>query len=234
MSTSRHFLLAQSLARLIQKERGGERICEGYFSSHSGRTAYVELDGRGGRLILITDGTDGPIEDRAEVPLAHAAALLDVTAAAVEYFRIEIVSGACQIQIKRMFNPGPLDLIAVAFEDVEEAHAFEPPLWFGPEVTSVPNYWTQTVALTGVPNPVEVPLSDAALMSLLDALENRAPAAKSPGRFSGITKVASRPPAHPPGTEPALFAPVRHETTIKDVEESLIRELARSLHPQRP
>lgn len=231
MSTSRHFLLAPSLARLIQKERGSERVSEGYFPQQPDRTAHVELDERGGRLILVTDGADGPLEERAEVPLAHAAALLDVTVAAIEYFRIKIAVGSRPVEIKRIVNPGPLDLVAIAFEDAEEAYGFEPPLWFGPEVTAVPNYWTHTIAMAGLPNSVEVPLSNAALMSLLDTLENRSPAPRPQVRSR--EKVALQQLAHPPAVEPAPYSPVGYETTIKDVEESLVRELARSLRPRR-
>ena len=234
MSTSRHFLLAPSLARLIQRERGGERIREGYFAQQTDRIAYVELDGRAGRLVLITDEADGPVEERAEVPLAHAAALLDVTVAAVEYFRIEMAVGSRAIHVRRIVSPGPLDLVTVAFDDAEEAHMFEPLPWFGPEVTAVSRYWTHTIALAGMPDPVEVPLSDAVLMSLLDTLENRAPLARVPARSATVTKAASKPPARPSAAESESYAPATQETTIKDVEESLIRELARSLRPQRP
>ena len=233
MSTSRHFLLAPSLARLIQKERGGERVSEGYFPGQPDRTAYVEVDRRGDRLILITNGPDGPVEERAEVPLAHAAALLDVAATVVEYFRIEIAVGSRPVQVRRVIGPGSMDLIAVVFEGAEEAYGFDPPPWFGPEVTAVPDYWTQNIALTGLPEPVEVPLSDMSLMSLLDTLENRAPSARSEGSSGKTTKETPQQRKQPPAAETAAYAPVGQEATIEEAEESLIRELARSLRPQR-
>jgi len=233
MSTSRHFLLAPSLARLIQRERGGERVTEGYFPRQADRTAYVEVDRRGGRLTLITDGADGPVEERAEVPLAHAAALLDVAVAVVEYFRIEIAVGSRSAQVRRIISPGSLDLATIVFEGAGEAYGFEPPPWFGPEVTAVPNYWTQNIALSGLPDPVEVPLSDMALMSLLDTLEHRVPTARAPGAAGKTAKVTQPQRSQPPAAETAAYAADGQEATIKDVEESLIRELARSLRPQR-
>ena len=71
----------------------------------------------------------------------------------------------------RFVTPGALDLIAVAFASPEQAQLFEPAEWFGPEVTQEPAYQTRQLALEGVPAEPEVPLTDAALHSLLDALE---------------------------------------------------------------
>ena len=233
MIISRHFLLAPSLARLIQKERGGERVSEGYFPGPPERLACVELDGRGGRLILVTEAADGPREERAEVPLAHAAALLDVTAAVVEYFRIELVVDGWPVQVRRLVHPGLLDLAAVAFEDAAAARAFEPPPWFGPEVTAAPRYRSRTVAVSGVPDPVEVALSDAMLASLLDTLESRAVRAGGAAARPPVRSSAGAPVGGPVRPAPASQEAALEEATIEDVEESLIRELARSLRPQR-
>ena len=53
MPITRCFLLASSLARLIEKERGGHRVTEGYFPDQPGRTTYVRVEEGMGSLILV-------------------------------------------------------------------------------------------------------------------------------------------------------------------------------------
>ncbi len=172
MSTSRRFLLASSLARLIQMERGGQRIVEGYFPERDGRCSCVRLDGRAGCLILITHGSNGPAEEPTEIPLAHAEVLLAVTTAEVGYVRTSLFLGAA-VHVSRFAVPGPLDLIDVTFEHEQEAKEFQPPVWFGPEVSADPRFRNQSLALTGLAPAPELPLTDEALNTLLDILENR-------------------------------------------------------------
>jgi len=52
MSTHRYFLIAPSLARLIQKERGGERVLEGYFPDQPQRRTFVRIEETGSSLVL--------------------------------------------------------------------------------------------------------------------------------------------------------------------------------------
>ena len=51
--------------------------------------------------------------------------------------------------------------------------AFEPPAWFGPEISDQHAYRSGALALQGVPEPREIEATNAGLDSLLDALENR-------------------------------------------------------------
>jgi hypothetical protein len=44
MIIRRRFLLASSLARLIQRERGGVRQIEGFFPEQRQRTSWVRLE----------------------------------------------------------------------------------------------------------------------------------------------------------------------------------------------
>src|SRR5215217_7118684 len=44
MAILRQFIIAPSLARLIQKERGGERVIEGYFPDQPGGSAFVQIE----------------------------------------------------------------------------------------------------------------------------------------------------------------------------------------------
>jgi CYTH domain-containing protein len=266
MSTTRRFLIASPLARLLRRDRGGSRVTEGHFPNQTGRSSHVYLDGEKSSLVLLTIAGDGsPIEERTEVPRAHAEALLDVAPGKVDYARTRLHAAGREIWVDRFVTPGPLDLIQVAFESQEEAGQFAPPAWFGPEVTSDQSYQTRSIALEELPQPPEVPLSNAALDNLLDVLENRFAAPRSitsarrgaggddqPRRLSSALgdapsrprevvvpapvpvehHAASQPPAPTPAEAPgpAPEAAPASEPDL-DIEDDVIRELARSLRP---
>ena len=71
MRTTRCFLLAPSLARLIEKERGGHQVTEGYFSDQPRGSTYVRLEEGIGSLILVRHGSG----ERVEGPTCPAARL---------------------------------------------------------------------------------------------------------------------------------------------------------------
>jgi CYTH domain-containing protein len=174
MSTTRRFLIASSLARLIRKDRGGARVTEGYFPNQTGRSSHVHVEGDRGSLVLVTAPANGtPAEERTEVPRGHAEALLDVAPGKVEYARSRLTAGGREIRVDRFVRPGPLDLISVEFDNDEQAGSFRPPLWFGPEVTDDATYQNRAIALGTLPQVPDVSLTNAALDSLLDAIENR-------------------------------------------------------------
>src|SRR4051812_20784250 len=120
MSQTRRFLVASSLARLVRKERGGNRVTEGYFPNHADRSSYVYVEGDRSSLVLITTGPGLPVEERTDVPRAHAEALLDVTPGKVDYVRSTLSVGNRDIHISRFVTPGPLDLITVEFDREDE------------------------------------------------------------------------------------------------------------------
>jgi hypothetical protein len=148
-------------------------------------------------------------------------------------------------------------MISVSFESEEEARDFRPLSWFGPDVTADAAYHNRAIALDGPPQVPEVPLSNAALNSLLDTLENRygsgrpyaqQPQTRNPAEVEfvqgGAAAAASErtPPAAPgrPTVQPT--PPVSTEVEIAEeegndlnlsIEDNVIRELARSLRPQR-
>jgi hypothetical protein len=93
MSTIRVFLLASSLARLTEKERGGHRIQQGYFPDRPDRGTHVQVEGHTAHLILVMSGPHGPAEEVADIPLSHAEALLDLAAEQVEYLTISLDTG---------------------------------------------------------------------------------------------------------------------------------------------
>jgi hypothetical protein len=111
-----------------------------------------------------------------------------------------------------------LDLIAVGFEHEEQARAFEPPAWFGPEVTADPSYRSRSLALAGLPAAAEVELTDSGLNSLLDALESGLASSRVPAEAAAAA-------AAPPATD-------TDDAEDLGIEDSVIRELARSSRPK--
>jgi CYTH domain-containing protein len=175
MTIVRRFLLAPSFARLVRKERGSQRVTEGYFATQSGRNSHVLVENGQCHLVLVTP-EEGAVasEERTEVPRAHADALLDVCAGKTVYERARIsVGGGREALVDRITHPGVLDLVSVEFDTREEAASFLFPAWFGPEVTADASFDRRAIALQGVPAVGDVPLSNAALEALLDTIEDR-------------------------------------------------------------
>jgi hypothetical protein len=106
MGTHRLCIIAPSLARLIQKEREGERVREGYFPDQPPRNTYVQIEETHSSLILEAGGDEVP-EERADLPPAHAQALLAVSQSQAEYVRTRL--GASRAAHK---GPSPLGIPA--------------------------------------------------------------------------------------------------------------------------
>jgi CYTH domain-containing protein len=229
MSTTRVFLLASSLARLIEKERAGHRTQQGYFPDRLDRGTHVQVEGNAGHLILATSGPHGPAVEATGIPLSHAEALLDLAAGQVEYLTISLNIGSQDAAILRFISPGPLDVITVAFEHNEQARSFQPLAWFGPEVTAEPGYHTRSIAMTGLPAVREVEATNAALNSLLDTLDVRFGRQQHPqqGRAEQLGAPQPRGPR-----EAELNSEDEDDTDDLAIEDSVIRELARSLRPR--
>jgi CYTH domain-containing protein len=167
----RLFVIAPSVARLIRKERGGEPVIEAYFPNQPQRGTFVQIEESRSSLILEARA-DEVSGERADIPLAHAQALLAVSQGQVEYLRTSLSIGSHEIQVLHVLRPAPLDLVAVAVPSEDEQN-FHPLPWFGPEVTEDPAYQSRAVALKGAPDAHEVDVTNGALNSLLDALEDR-------------------------------------------------------------
>ena len=226
MSSTRRFLIAPALARLIRKERSGDRITEGYFPNQAGRSTHVHVAREKGSLVLTTTAPGGAtVEERTEVPRAHAAALLDVVARKVDYARSQLSVGGRDISLDRFVTPGALDILSVEFASDGEASAFAAPSWFGPEVTEEPAFQNRSIALEGVPKVPEVALSNAALDSLLDALENRIRPAQGYEAALPRERQITRPSKPPPATNGSL-GPI-----VTSAGDELVRELGRALRP---
>jgi CYTH domain-containing protein len=223
--TARVFLLAPSLARLIEKEREGRHVRQGYFPDRPDRGTHVQLEQETGRLILVFNHPNGPIEEATDIPRSQAEALLELAAGQVEYLEVSLDIGSQAATLRRFLTPGSLDLLTIPFEHGKRARKVQPLAWFGPEVTGDPAYQGRTMALNGLPSVPEVEITDAALNSLLDVLE---------GRFGVHQSQATAPQPVAPSKPAEAEAEAEHEDDQDDleIEDSVIRELARSLSPR--
>jgi CYTH domain-containing protein len=226
----RLFIIAPSVARLIRKERGGEHVREGYFPDQPQRSTFVRIEETRSSLILEA-GADEASEERADLPPAHAQALLAVSQGQVEYLRTRLSLGSYELQVLHLIRPAPLDLVALAVPS-EDKRAFHPLPWFGPEVSAEPAYQRRRVALEGVPDALDVDVTNGALNSLLDLLEDRFSTWPGPHEAmisdASAAEVTPRPKAPVPELEPE----VDEEVDKLGIEDEVIRELARSLQPR--
>jgi CYTH domain-containing protein len=210
MPNERRFLIASSLARLIQKERGlGSRIVEGYFAPRPDRKQIVRIENGGAQLILVSTSQAGAVEEeRADVPRAHAEALLDVAQGKVAFARGTVpLQGGREVALDRFMIPTRIDILSVTFPEGERPDAFQPPAWFGREITGEGGFELNAIAMNGAPDVGDLNVSNSALESLLDSLEQRF------GFRSATSTAGSRtaPPARAMTPPPPRPEPFRNE-----------------------
>ena len=111
MATQRHFLIAPSLARLIQRERGGERVVEGYFPDRPHHSIYVQVEEARSSLILSSHSIEGSPEEGTSIPTSQAQALLAMASGQVTYVQTSLLLGSRQIHFQQFTEPGPLCLL---------------------------------------------------------------------------------------------------------------------------
>jgi len=104
---------------------------------------------------------------------------------------------------------------------------------FGPEVTEDPAYQRRRVALEGASEAPEVDVSNAALNSLLDLLEDRFSTWPGPHQAPIPDPSAADLTPRPKASVPELEPEVDEEIDKLGIEDDVIRELARSLQPRR-
>ncbi|WP_246529392.1 hypothetical protein [Microvirga zambiensis] len=148
--------------------------------------------------------------------------MLELTAGQIEYRSIAIDVSNHAATLQRFVTPGPLDLVSVAFKHDKAAGQFQPPAWFGPEVSADPSYRLRAIALDGLPSVPDVEVSNAALHSLLDALDHRDQGAEP--HLTRQAQVQAR-------SEASCDADDEQELDGLTIEDSVIRDLARSLQP---
>ncbi len=223
MRITRCFLLAPSLARLIENERGGHRVRQGYFPDRTDRSTHVQVEGETGQLVLVANRPNGPVEEATDIPRSQAEALLGLTAGRVEYLSVSLNIGSQTAILRRFLTPGQLDLITVTSEHSKRARKVQPLIWFGPEVTGDPAYQGRSLALAGLPPAPEVEITDAGLNSLLDVLE---------GRFGAHQPQAAASQPVAPSKPAEAEADNEEDQDDLAIEDSVSRELARSLSPR--
>jgi CYTH domain-containing protein len=228
MTVRRHFLLTPSFARLIRRERGGPRHVEGFFPEQRDRSSWVRLEEGRGLLILKTLGPHGGAEEQTDIPEAHAHALLDVCAGAVDYTRTAVPIGEARAFVDEIIRARAVHLATVEFASQGEASAFRPLEWFGPEVTEDRRYTYQSIALRGLDDAPEIPLSDAALNSLIDTLE---------GRFPAQARTAlNKPKAKqtPVTRAKAQTSDDIGKVNLDEIEQAMMREMEEALQKGKP
>jgi CYTH domain-containing protein len=178
VKAERRFLIAPSLVRLILKERFiAKTVVEGYFAPTPSRTHFVRVEpGAGSNIVLQTfGGPDSPVEERTKISPSQAEALLDVCAGQIAYRRTHVrIAPGFDAFLDRLEQPGALDLLAVEFDDPAGAAAFDPPGWFGPEVTGDLSYRRVALAVEGLPGAMTIEVDNAAVIALVDTLEGHA------------------------------------------------------------
>ena len=230
MTVRRRFLLASSLARLIQRERGGLRQIEGFFPENRDRSSWVRLEENRALLILKTAGPNGEVEEQTEVPVGHAHALLDACAGEIDYTRTRLRIGDCDALIDHFNRPRDLHFVTVEFDSDAEGRGFHPLPWFGPEITAEARYSNQAIALRGVEQYQDAPLSNEALNGLLDTLENRFPVQPR----SAISRPAKQGSASKAPAGPAPGDSSTAQVDLDDIEGAMMAEMERTLQKGRP
>jgi hypothetical protein len=94
-----------------------------------------------------------------------------VASGQVAYVRTSLSLGSRQLQLQQVTEPGPLSLLSVEVPQ-QETEEFQPLSWFGPEVSAERAYLRRRIALEGIPAAPEVELTEGALNSVLDLLDN--------------------------------------------------------------
>lgn len=190
----RRFIIAPSMARLIRRERGSARLVEGYFPTQATRNSHVRIDGAEGQLILIAPDEQGrPVEEITTVPRKPAEALLDVCAGRLEIERTSLAISGRELQFERISSAGR----SIDIASVDAGADFTPPPWLGREIGQDAAFSGRALALDGIP-AVDTPMSDSALDSLIDALDNRFGA-----MFDTARPAQPAAPSAPPPREPA-------------------------------
>jgi CYTH domain-containing protein len=171
MSVSRRFLVASSLARLIMRDRSSTPVVEGHFPASDDRLSYVLFQGTGCQLVLVMKpGANAEEEERADVSTRQGEFLMEVCAGRLAYQLCLLEIGGQQAHLESFRIPYHLHLIEVRFDSQDQARPFQPPLWFGPEVSGDAGYEHNAIATNGTPDQPEIALSDDAINALLGLL----------------------------------------------------------------
>jgi adenylate cyclase len=133
----------------------GDRIEQGYLALDAGSGTEVRLRRRAGQLTLTVKGAGGMarVEAELEPDEGQFEALWPLTEGRrVEKTRHVIPAGELRIELD--VYEGALDGLVVAeveFPSADAGASFDPPGWFGPEVTDDARYKNRALAVDGLP-----------------------------------------------------------------------------------
>ncbi len=130
------------------------RIRQGYVAVAEGGDELRVRDRDGKRLVTIKHGS-GLVRGEVETEISPALfdALWELTAGRrVEKTRHLVPLGALVAELDVFAGDlAGLVMVEVEFASADDALAFAPPAWFGPDVTDDPRYRNQALALSGAP-----------------------------------------------------------------------------------
>src|SRR6476619_7195305 len=129
---SQRFLVASSVARLIQGALGSEWRVEGFLNGGDQRKTHVLLAGSDGHLIL-EEEIDGTWEvDDIIVPRRHAEALLDTCIGRLDIDRVTLAINGRPAFLDRISSSDKkIDLLTVETQDAASHGRFYAPAWVG-------------------------------------------------------------------------------------------------------
>ena len=134
--------------------------------------------------------------------------------------------GEAHAFVDEIIRPRVLHLVTVEFASEEKASASRPVEWFGAEVTEDRRYTHQSIALRGLDDAPEIPLSDAALNSLIDTLEDRFPVQAR----TAINKAKQVPVTRARAQTSAEAVQVN----LDEIEQAMMREMEKTLRKGKP
>jgi adenylate cyclase len=156
MEIERRFLIEEGAVDF--KGEGGETVFQGYLAS-SPEGTQVRVRRKGHQCFLTVKHGPGLQRVEVELPLEEAdfQALWELTQGRrLQKTRYELpLEGGLIVELDVFEeNLAGLRIAEVEFASEEDARAFQPPPYFGREVTDEPAYRNSTLAEHGLPKPV--------------------------------------------------------------------------------
>lgn len=175
MSVFRRFCLPPAFARLIRRERSPATVVEGHFPDQSDRRSFLRIENETCVLVLQELGAEGAgAEERVEVSRAQGEVLLDVCAGKAVYERMPLdAANGVSVEVERYAAPLVASYVLVTFPDQAHAEAFRAPVWFGQEVSAEEVGDARRIALGERPKLHDGMITNGALESLIDYLDQR-------------------------------------------------------------
>jgi len=129
-------------------------ILQGYLAIDGDTEVRIRRTPAGSTLTIKHGGGEVRIEEELELKERQADALWELTSGRrLQKVRREMRVDGVDVEVDEY--AGPLDglvVLEVEFVDEAAARAFEPPAWFGREVTGDPAYANRNLSMFGIPS----------------------------------------------------------------------------------